>query len=404
MKKRKPFLISLLIIAVIGIYLAFTWRQFYWTRVLAWGNGGVEDYQIFPTRPMEAADEPWDFPNATVEEQTALAQTLDNIPATLEIEGHQTSDFSTFLTNTETTAFLVIKEGELVYEQYFNGYERDSVFSTFSVSKSFISALIGLAIEDGFIGSENDSIAIYLPEFVGTEMEKITIHDLLTMTSGIRFEGTLMPWDDFARTYYTPDLRQLALTAESESPTGVQWEYNDYHPLLLGLILERATGTEITAYLESKLWANLGTEFDGSWSLDEFGFEKLASGLNARPIDYAKFGLLFLNNGRFGNETLLSEEWVQRSTRYLPDDNPLLTDVPGSTMGLSEHPYRYKYFWWINPQENRADDFFAYGNFGQFIYISPDTDSIVVRFGETAGDYTGWTDVFSTIAEIDTQS
>ena len=292
----------------------------------------------------------------------------------------------------------------VIYEQYFNGYERDSVFSTFSVSKSFISALIGLAIEDGFIGSEHDSIAVYLPEFAETDMAKITIHDLLTMTSGIRFAGTQLPWDDFARVYYGPNLRQFALAAESELPTGQQWEYNDYHPLLLGLILERATGTEVTTYLENKLWTNLGAEFDGSWSLDEFGFEKLASGINARPIDYAKFGMLFLHNGRFGDEAPLSEEWVQRSTRFLPDDNPLLTDVPGVTMGLSDHPYRYKYFWWINPQQNRADDFFAYGNRGQFIYISPDTDTIVVRFGASAGDYTGWTDVFSAVVEINEQN
>ena len=399
MRKRILLLSTTLIIILASIYYAFNWRQFYWTRVVVWGNGGVEDYDIFPTRPMEAAEVAQNFPIASQEQRSTFTLVLDDTAAS--VEGYQDTDFATFLTETETTAFLVIKDGTLVYEQYLNGYERDSIFTTFSVSKSFISALIGFAIDDGYIDSEDDTIVTYIPEFEGTEMAEIRISDLLTMTSGIQFEGTQMPWHDFALTYYTPNLRELALTVESERAVGIEWEYNDYHPLLLGLILERATGTEITTYLEEKLWTQLGTEFDGSWSLDEFGFEKLANGLNARPIDYAKFGMLFLNNGRVDDEVLLSEDWVHRSTRYLPGDNRLLDAIPSNTMNLSDHPYRYKYFWWINPLEDREDDFFAYGNLGQFIYISPSTDTVIVRFGRSWGDYFGWTDLFETITAID---
>ena len=400
MKKRKPLLIGLLVVVLIGAYFTLNWRQFYWTRVAVWRYEGVEDYQQFPSRSMMAAAESWDFPIAAAEEKTAFTQALDTIPAALEIEGHGNSDFATFLANTEATAFLVVKDGELVYEQYFNGFERDSVFNSFSVAKSFISALVGFAIEDGLIASEDDLIVTYLPELADSEMADITIRDLLTMSSGLRFDGTQLPWDDFARVYYSPNLRQLALTAEYVEPSGLQWNYNNYNLLLLGLILEQVTDTEIATYMERKLWAPLGTEFDASWSLDEFGFEKLPTGLNARPIDYAKFGSLYLNNGRFGDETLLSEEWVQRSTRYMPDDSPILASIPGNSTGLSAHLYRYKYFWWINPQENRADDFFAFGNLGQYIYVSPDTDTVIVRFGDGQGGYNGWTDVFSAVAEI----
>ena len=114
MKKRKPLLIGLSVLVIIGVYFALNWRQFYWTRIIAWGYESVEDYQIFPSRPMEAAEVQWDFPHAAAEESAVFAQAIDNIPTTLAIEAHQSSNFSTFLTDTETTTFLVIKEGELI--------------------------------------------------------------------------------------------------------------------------------------------------------------------------------------------------------------------------------------------------------------------------------------------------
>jgi CubicO group peptidase (beta-lactamase class C family) len=148
--------------------------------------------------------------------------------------------------------------------------------------------------------------------------------------------------------------------------------YNNYNPLLIGMILERVTGGTVTAYLQEKLWDPLGMEYGGSWSLDsKGGFEKLESGINARAIDFAKFGYLYLNNGAFNGSQVVPAEWVAESTR----DNGLIQDAP---LG-------YGYYWWIEKCDPDNPDFFALGDHGQFIYVSPLKHLVIVRHGEEYG-------------------
>ena len=149
--------------------------------------------------------------------------------------------------------------------------------------------------------------------------------------------------------------------------------YNNYNPLLLGLILERATGRPVTTYLQEKLWTPLGMEFDLSWSLDseQSGFEKMESGFNAPAVDFAKFGRLYLNGGNWNGTQILPAEWVTDLTR----DNGLIQDAP----------IYYGYMWWGENCNPDSQDFFALGNFGQFVYVSPANNMIIVRNGESYG-------------------
>jgi len=121
---------------------------------------------------------------------------------------------------------------------------------------------------------------------------------------------------DDAKTYCYPDLRELALEETRITGTaGEHFHYNNYHPLLLGLVLERATGVAVADYLEAKIWQPIGAEYPGSWSLDEHGFEKMESGINGRAIDFAKFGRLYLDDGDRDGTQVVPAAWVAASTR-----------------------------------------------------------------------------------------
>ena len=191
-------------------------------------------------------------------------------------------------------------------------------------------------------------------------------------------------YGDGALTTYHPDQRHASLQyTDIKDDPGAYFQYNKYHPQLLGMILERATGTSVTNYTREKLWDPLGMEFDGSWSLDseESGFEKMEAGLNARAIDYAKFGRLYLNNGARDGEQVIPVDWVQdsvtidRSTHhpsYYPDEfgQRIFQDLNGY----------YKYMWYGYLRDG-GYDFAAEGDHGQFIYVSPHKNLIIVRNG-----------------------
>lgn len=377
--------LGLLVIAMLALIAAYLiYPPQFINRILRWGDSDVYDYQKFPERILEKAGTPFEF---------SINLDEDGVRTQFESVG-DFNDFDSFLEKNRTQAFLVIQDDAILYEQYFNGAERDSIVTSFSTAKSFTSALIGIAIAEGHIQSVNDPITDYLPELEERDpaFAQITIRDLLMMSSGIKYSEP----PDNATTYYYPDLRHLALetTRIIDSP-GNTFHYNNFHPLLLGLILERSTGTTVANYLQEKIWKPLGMEFSGSWSLDENGFEKMESGINARAIDFAKFGRLFLNQGSWDGKQVIPAAWVAESTQadtslnydhYYYDDF-IFTDGRGY----------YKYMWWGMQREGQEYDFSAIGNKGQLIYISPEKNLLILRYGEAYGEYgdaQGWVDLF----------
>jgi len=356
-----------------------------WARAIAWLDSDIADYQRFPMRIVANKAPVFDFLPPSAESQRRYASALDTI--TYRKNGTNiTRRLDEFLKQTDTVAFLIIKDDVLLYEGYFHGYGHDSTVTSFSIAKSFVSALVGIAIAEGYIGGEQDPITKYVPELLAKDprYRNITLRHLLTMSSGIRYEEYGMPWSDDATTYYAPDLRAAAISSPITGEPGLEFHYNNFHPLLLGLVLERATGRPVAQYLEEKIWKPLGMEAPGSWSLDseQSGFEKMESGINGRAIDFAKFGRLYLNEGNWNGAQLIPVEWVDESTRLDTSTDP----APD-----------YQYFWWVNAKVTGQHHFYAAGKHGQFIYIVPEQNLMFVRFGRT-DPYRHWDDVFEMLA------
>lgn len=386
---------------VIGTVLTVSWPDgaTYLARIVAWGESGVLDAERFPARVVRNAAPAYRY------DQNLSPQLFETVEYRSEGKFMQ-ADLEEFLRSTQTTSFLIIRDDAILYEGYFNGFRRDSVVTSFSIAKSFTSALVGIAIDEGYIGSVDDRMIDYLPEMKGRGFDDLTIRHLLNMSTGIRhlpdeepsLWGDLTQFRDGKLAYYYPDLRSLALQVkpDGEQP-GARFNYNKYHPLLLGMILERTTGMPVSQYLEAKLWSPLGMEYPATWSLDSerSGFEKMESGINARAIDFAKFGSLFLHQGNWRGKQLIPADWVFESTAPDPEDNRPWRSYPE----WKEANGYYKYMWWGKRNEDGTYDYAAQGHLGQWIYVSPGENMVIVRFGLDNGGVDSWADVFRSLVE-----
>jgi CubicO group peptidase (beta-lactamase class C family) len=382
---------SLLVLVLVMVVVAYLLApNFYLTRAIFWRESDYKDLERFPARTIHNAPPTFRFNELPA---------ANPYSSQIEAIGNRSTNGSLvdYLEASGTTAFLVIHDDELVYEKYSNGYNERSLNTSFSMAKSFASALVGIAIDEGHIKSVDEPITNYIPELLEKDkrFRSISIRHLLTMTSGIKYEeGGDLPWSDDAddtKTYYATDLRELALNCQIEGKPGEYFEYNNYNPLLVGLILERATGMPVSHYMEAKLWKPAGMEADASWSLDskEDGFEKMESGVNARARDFARFGMLFAKEGNLRGKQLISRGWVKESTRADTNTDPSLD---------------YQYFWWVNTPDGK-NHFSARGNYGQYIYVAPEKDLVIVRLGKEEGErgYGYWTSLFEQLAtKLDT--
>jgi CubicO group peptidase (beta-lactamase class C family) len=339
-------------------------------RALVWMEADVGDQARFPAGPIPAGPRPSALPVAPRADLTAR---LDEA-----------------LRGTDTRAFVVVHDDRVVFERYAGGSSARARETSFSVAKSFVSTLVGIALDQGRIGSVDDPVTRYVPELARRDprFARITLGDLLSMRSGLRYTeaGFPFPWGDDTYTYYGVDLRKEALErTKIEQPPGRRWHYNNYNPLLLGLVLERATGQPVSDYMAGALWRPLGAVADASWSLDSdrSKFEKLESGVNATARDYARFGLLFLHGGEFNGTRIVSRDWVRAAS---------------SVQTPTDHPNPYGYFWWIDGR--RHDRFYAFGNYGQYVYVDPVADAVIVRLGSDWGfGNERWLALFRDIAD-----
>lgn len=345
-------------------------------RAMIWLDAGVEDRLRFESRPIPAGDAVLPLSVAALP-----SGVLDRVT----MPDGSTTKLEDLLERTETTSFVVLRGDQLVLESYPMGGDRDDPVTSFSVAKSILSTAVGLAIERGEIGSLDDALTDYVPELLERDERfgAITLRHLVTMSSGIRYEEHGLPWSDDAVTYYSPDLRETALSAEVDHEPGTRWLYNNYNPLLIGLVLERATGQSLPDYISEVLWRPLGAEADASWSIDSAasGFAKMESGFNARPIDFARFGYLFAHGGRVGERQVVPATWVAEATAIDTSTDP------------AEH---YQYWWWVDT--DHPGRFLARGNKGQFVYVDPATDVVVVRTGVDFG-IEAWPEVLADVVD-----
>ncbi|PWH85016.1 serine hydrolase domain-containing protein [Brumimicrobium oceani] len=319
----------------------------------------ITDHKIFPNHLIENGDSVFYF-----------TEGREKKPKTIEVN-QQEVEFEAFLKDQKTVSFLVIKNDSLIYERYFKNYGEEDIVASFSMAKSVISILIGIAIDEGKIVSVDEPVTNYIPELAKNGFDKVTIKHLLQMTSGLDYnEGYFNPFGNVASFYYGTKLRKETINLKLKQEPGTKFEYLSGNTQILGLILERALKDKtISKYLEEKLWIPLGMEYDASWSTDKKkdGIEKTFCCLNARAKDFAKIGRLYLNKGNWNGKQIVSEEWVKESTKVDRSDGSVRF---------------YQYQWWLPSEDG---DFMARGILGQYIYVHPEKNLIIVRLGKNEG-------------------
>lgn len=332
----------------------------------------ITDYRIFPSRSLH---------NDSVKFTFYAANSAD--PKRISPTKQLSASFEDYLEDNKTVAFLIIRNDSILYEKYFDEYTEESIVASFSMAKSVTSILIGCALDEGLIKSVDEPVTNYVPELKRNGFEKVTLKHLLQMTSGLDFnESYVNPFGDAATYYYGRNLRKSITKMKLKREPGKSFEYVSGNPQLLGLVLERALKTKtVTEYLQEKLWQPLGMEYDASWSLDKKknGLEKTFCCINARARDFAKIGRLYLNKGNWNGKQIVSQTWVEEST------HPELTEGGAAF---------YRYQWWL---PSAHGDYMAEGILGQFVYVNPSKNMIIVRLGKKYGD-ADWPNVFMKLA------
>ena len=328
--------------------------------------------RMFATRTVAAGEDVWQLPSN---------------PVAIEGEfqvGDSKLGFDDYLEATSTNALVIVKDGSIVHESYRNGSDASTRHITFSVAKSYVATLIGLAVADGAIGSIDDKVTDYLPEMAGTGYADATIRDLLRMRSGVEWlevyefgsDTQLTQVHDNSLVAYRYRWCDYAARESKPGPhkPGETFNYATLDTSVLGCILEKAVGTTGAQYMSEKLWKPAGMESDAYWIMDgpdSVGREFYGAGLNATARDHARFGLMFLNGGMANGKQVVPADWVREST--VPDDGYEPT-APGEPLG-------YQYQWWTFPG---SDAYSAIGLHHQFIYVDPRNDLVIVKINHTA--------------------
>jgi CubicO group peptidase (beta-lactamase class C family) len=272
---------------------------------------------------------------------------------------------------------LVVRHGLLVYERYFAGADASTAHNSWSLAKSYSSTLVGIAIDRGDIHSLDDSVADYVPEWQGTDREAITVRDLVSMTSGLEWSA----FQDYVEmAVFADDDTAFALGLALAETPGTEWTYHNGAVQILEPLFRNATGMTIEEYAQAYLWARIGTH--ATWAHDPSGNPTPYANVLTTCRDHARLGYLYLHGGRWGEEQVVSADWVA-----------------GATQPSQEMNRAYGRLFWLNGGTPAIDammqpwpgrmvpfapaDLFAARGFGnQFIDVIPSLDLLVIRFGE----------------------
>ncbi|MHA7880174.1 MAG: serine hydrolase domain-containing protein [Saccharospirillum sp.] len=359
------------VLFVVGL-AAFLWlRQSpYWAGITLFADGyRVENFRamegVFPYREVPASGQIWAFDKRP-----------QPLPDTYEFDGERRA-VESFLERTETTGLLVVHAGSILHEDYRLGADEHSLFTSWSMAKSVLSALIGIAIEEGHIGSVRDPIGLYVPSLREADYGAVPIEDALTMSSGIHFDEDYdHPLSDINMLFIRAmamgvPVEQTIMTLESVREPGTYNDYVSSDSMALGLVLEHATGMRVAEYLSSRVWEPMGAEADATWSTDRTGREFALCCINATLRDYARFGRLYLEGGARDGQPVVPSDWVQRSI------NPTAAHLQPGDNPDSSWTFGYGYQWWL--PEAPQGDFLAIGVWGQYIYVHPELDVVIVK-------------------------
>jgi CubicO group peptidase (beta-lactamase class C family) len=277
-------------------------------------------------------------------------------------------DVDDWITERDVTALVVLKDGQIAYENYFKGTEPDDLRISWSVAKSYLSALVGILLEEGAIASLDDQVTQYAPALTGTAYDGATIRNVLNMASGVVFdEDYLDKNSDINRMG-----RVIALGGELDEFTaslddrfaepGTQWQYVSIDTHVIGMVVRGATGQSVADLLSEKIIVPMGLELEPYYLTDGAGVAFVLGGLNLTTRDYARMGQMFLQDGRYNGKQIVPADWVDASTRATAPTKP-------GAIG-------YGYQWWI-PKDAVAGEFMARGVYGQYIYVNRDAGVVI---------------------------
>lgn len=350
----KWFLITLLLIAgAIYIFdLGYLLRAVRVTYFTGHKTAFLEDYTYFDNRKIKAGiAQPWN-----------ISANYNKVPATEKLaQTHQ---------DLETTSFLIIKNDSIWHESYFDIGATASKTNSFSVAKSIVTSALGKAIDLGMIPDLDAKVIDYLPELQGEYASEVTVGDLASMASGQKWdEHYYGPTSVTTQAYFKKDLRKLMLSLPIEQNPGQNFVYQSGDTQLLAMVLEKATKMTLSDFVSKYFWQPMGMEHDALWQIDHEndGIEKAYCCVASNARDFARFGKLYLQNGQWNGQQLLSADFVKKSIQ------PRFSDYP-----------EYGYGWWLENYRN-LDIYYMRGHLGQFVIVIPNKDLIIVRLGHLKG-------------------
>jgi len=348
----KKIAITTVIFLIIGTTVARTIQKFPHTKsLLKYGKSDIDDYKIFVNDTIKAGNIiDWQY-----DKNHAQKQIPDSL---LKIANGY-----------KTKAYVIIQNDKIIFENYYDNYTGDSLINSFSAAKTIVSLLMGCAIDRGYIDSINQPVETILKRYAGT---KLTIYNLLSMSSGSNWsEQFLNPFSDVVTAYYTDNLLEKRNAIQITETPGLYWSYQCGNTLLLAEILETATGKKLDKLTQEWLWQPLGSEHSALWSTDTAHVTKSFCCFFATARDFARLGYLILNEGFAFNKYILNPDYIKQMTKPAS----LLHKTDNITMNA------YGMHIWIMYYKGYTIPY-ARGMWGQYIFIIPEKNAVVVRLGE----------------------
>ena len=344
-------LASLLVIAFIYLFVSgkdFLIKGVYVTYLHGHKTAYLDDYRFFDNQVIETGTpQPW--PKSKEYNTVALTDSLRLIHL------HQKS-----------VAYLIIHQDSLWFEEYYDGYSDSSKSNSFSMAKSMVSALLGKAIETGHVKSLNQKVRDFVPELIGPYADSLRLLDLVSMSSGMKWDESYYdPFSITTRLYFDSDI----LGAIEEMPIinrpGQSFAYKSGDTQILGIALQRATKKSLAELLSQYFWKPMGAEHPALWQVDsrKNGIAKAYCCVASNARDFARFGKLYLQHGKWDNVQLLDSAYIQKSVQ------PTFKDSP-----------EYGYGWWIGNYKEKQY-YYMDGHLGQYVIVIPDDQLIIVRLG-----------------------
>ncbi|WP_299820059.1 serine hydrolase [uncultured Pontibacter sp.] len=363
-RKTKRFGIGAILLLALGAAWIYMADKNYIYKAVVYNFADIDDRDIFDQRKIDAPRKSQPWPLASRYNKVSLPDEL--VQLHLDIQ---------------SVAFLLVHNDSILYEQYWDGYSDESLSNSFSMAKSMVSMLMGIAIKEGHIRSVEQPVADFLPEFKEGNKAKIRIKHLLWMSSGLDWdESYSSPFSVTTEAYYGPDLKKVISRLKAVEAPGLKFSYKSGDTQVLALVLQAATGKSLSQLVEEKLWKPLGAEEDAEWSLDQRdGIEKAYCCFYSNARDFARIGRLYLNNGTWNGDTIVPPAYVKASLTAsgLVDAND------------KQKVDFYGYQWWLIPDYKGQNIFYARGILGQYIIVIPEKNIVMVRLGKERAERIG---------------